>query len=128
MIHIGYLDCVWREGNALYGSVRSTNPMPYKEFQVRGHLDLNGFTYPDQGHYRLRDLVLGPSTEDCLWSEWTVQTDLQKIGLFKVIGYGIWRPHDLDCLERQVAEMNKQGLNFSVRALVGQEICCEEHS
>lgn len=128
MIHVGYLNRVWREGDCLYGSIHPTSPMPYKGFQVRGHLDLNGFTHPDQGNYRLRDVVLGPCTEDCLWPEWNVQTDLGKIGLFKVTGYGLWRPRDLDCIEMQVSKLNAAGLNFSVRALEEGDICCADHS
>lgn len=128
MKHVGYLERVWREGDALYGAVRPTDPMPYKEFQVRGHLDLNGFTYPDQGHYSLRDVVLGPATQECLWPEWNIQTDLSKIGLFKITGYGLWRSHDLDCLERQVAEANANGINFSVRCMEEGDTCCEDHS
>ena len=128
MKHVGYLEKVWREGNSLYGSIRLTESLPWPTFQVLGHLDIQGFTYPDKGMYRLRDLVLGPSKRLSIYPEWSIQTDVRKVGLFQLRPYGVMRDLDLDAMQKQIEQANEIGVNFSVRITEGDEECCEDCS
>lgn len=126
MRHVGYLEKVWREGDNLYGKFRLTEKLPWDNFSVLGHLDLNGFTYPDRGFYSLRDIVLGPVGKPSIYPEWSAQSDVNKVGLCQIRPYGLMRDHDLDMLEKQVEKANEAGINFSVRIVEGEEECCAD--
>ena len=121
---IGFLECVWREGNSLYGSIKLNESLPWgTQFVVRGHLDIRGFTYPDMGHLRLLDVALSEIGPQSKWKEWNVQSNLSRVGLLKADGSLGFREHDLDCLEREIVERGLEG--YKTPVVLCDKECCD---
>ena len=121
---IGFLECVWREGDSLFGSIKLNAPLPWgNKFVVRGHLEIRGFTHPDSGHLRLIDVALSEIGPLSKWKEWSVQDNLSKVGLVKAdesLGY---RDHDINCLEKDIVERGLEG--YKIPVIICDRECCD---
>jgi hypothetical protein len=107
--YYGYLDCVWRDGDRLYGSIVLYRPLPWKEFLVLGSVMT---TKP----MRLLEVLLTPPIQPSLWPEWNVQSELSKVGLIKAgpISHCKIESEDLDGILRNITERGMSGYKVPV--------------